>query len=105
MADAWAPQPHYAGGEPVQFWDGKELIEVRMNSNLLIDAANAARSLNARFFFKRISYDAETQTYTWGAWDRGSFTTVRKENPGPLKTFKTNDTAPLIMWAAAKGYS
>lgn len=104
MADTWHPQPHYTGGEPVQFWDGRELIEVRMNSNLLIDAASAARSLDARFFFKRIDYDAETATYTWGAWDRGAFSVAREKNPDPLKTFKTNDTAPLIMWAAAKGY-
>lgn len=104
----WVPQPHYTGGEPVQFWDGREMIEVRMNSSSVMDAAAAAESLKARFFFRRIAYDAKTMTYTWGAWDRHWVvrqTTHKAQNSEPMKTFKTNDTAPLIMWAAAKGYS
>lgn len=101
------PQPHYTGGEPVLFWDGKEMIEVRMNDGLIQTAVAAAESLQARFFFKRIAHDAKTMTYTWGAYDaRQARIATKHGNTGtvePRKTFKTNDTAPLIMWAAALG--
>lgn len=106
-APDWTPQPGYTGGTPVLFWDGKEMIEVRMADDGLATAARAAESLNSRYFFKVVAHDTESNTYIWGAYDRHAFkhsggTTSWTHGP-PLKTFKSNSTDPLIMWAAAKG--
>jgi hypothetical protein len=104
VASDWVAQPHYTGGTLVLFWDGRELIEVRMSSNALADAAAAADSLKARFFFCPVNRPSGLEYH---AYDRDQ---IKRSGRGtttwsgsPLKTFKTNDTAPLIMWAAAKG--
>lgn len=105
MADGWVPQPHYTDGEIVLFLEGHELVEVRMNDTSVTTAVRAANSLNARFFFRRVAYDRESMTYTWAAYDRHDFSSrggTTTWSGQPRKTFKTNDTAPLLMWGVAR---
>ena len=101
----WQTPTGYTGGEQILFWDGEEMIELRMVDDLLSTAAQAALSLKARFFFKKVGHDAEQDLPIWAAYDRETvkrFTNSTQIEP-PKKTFTTDDTAPLIMWAAAKG--
>jgi hypothetical protein len=105
-APDWTPQLGYTDGAPMLFWDGRELIELKMVVDSLSGAAAAAETLNARFFFRRVGWDGEAGKYIWGAFDRNDFKRgggTTTFDPTPLKTFKTNSTDPLIMWAAAKG--
>ena len=53
----WKVPVGYTGGELVLYWDGKELIEMRMVDDRLTTAAEAARTLKSRFFFKKVGHD------------------------------------------------